>query len=323
MPVASADDVAQLIEAFADLLWPVLVFVAIVMFRSELAALSKRITKLRVPGAEAELDQALDKLQVSAEEAEEATPPRPADRQPKAITVGPGVETDEALPITAATTEAVEDEAGRILDRASNSPRAALMLLAADVERKSREVLSTRGPDAMRAPFHRQLQLMEVSPAVQEAALQFRDVRNRIVHGGVASEEETLRAIDAGLSILRALGRIPHEVNVVIEPKVKCYADAEGKLEHDFEAVLLGAEHPPDGEFQKRAFPYTGPPLPKEEPITWEWKSGGRVFPEAWYHDPATDQLEYGWTSALEFAGRPLPPGQLTNPFWLLTERTR
>jgi len=182
------------------------------------------------------------------------------------------------------------------------------MLLSADIERKSREVLSARNPGATSAPLHRQLALLEVSPAVLRAAQEFRDVRNRIVHGGVASDEETLRAIDAGLSILRTISGIPHELNVVVAPKVECFADADGERRHDFQAVLLGAEHPPTGEFQKRAFPHTGPPLPAGEPVTWEWKSGPS-FPEAWYRDPETDELQYAWTSSLEFAGKPLHPG--------------
>ena len=79
MPSASADDVAHVIEALADLLWPVLAFVAVLMLRSELAALSKRVTRLRAGGAEADLDKALDELQVSAQAAEESTPPKPVE----------------------------------------------------------------------------------------------------------------------------------------------------------------------------------------------------------------------------------------------------
>ena len=99
------------------------------------------------------------------------------------------------------------------------------MVLSAELERKPREVLSTRAPDATGAPLYRQLVLLDVSPSVLRAAEEFRDVRNRIVHGGVASDEETLRAIDAGISILRSISRVPHELNIVIEPKVECFAD--------------------------------------------------------------------------------------------------
>lgn len=309
VPIASADDVAQIIQAVADLAWPVLAFVAIWVFRSELAALSRRLRRLRFGGAEADLDRALDELQVSAQMAEDATPAFPVER--KAVEIGPAVDREEALPVTPRVTRAqdeAQDEAERILERAAASPRAALMLLSADIERKSREVLSTHGPSATTAPFQRQLELMEISPAVLRAAKEFRDVRTRIVHGGAATEEETLRAVDAGIAILRALSRVPHELNSVIEPKVEVFADSAGERRHDFQAVVLGADHPPTGKFTKRAFPHTGPPLPKGEPVTWEWKTG-RVFPESWYRDPETGQLEYGWTQSLEFAGRPLHPG--------------
>jgi hypothetical protein len=188
VPLASADDVAQIIDAVADLLWPVLAFVAVILFRSELASMSKRIRRLRAGNVEAELDQALDRLQASAEQAEQATPPAPVEA-PMTVELEPAEEREEALSVTPST-DAEADEAERILERAAESPRAALMLLAAEIERKAREVLSTRIPDATGAPFHRQLQLLEVSPTAQEAALMFRDVRNRIVHGGVATADE-------------------------------------------------------------------------------------------------------------------------------------
>lgn len=286
--IATTQDVADLLRAVASLAWPAVAFAALLLFRTEFAALLRRLRRGRAAGVELDFGRELSELEQSADDLQEAVPETPA--------VSPEVEP--------ATSEAPEASA-RILDRAAQSPKAALMLLSAELERRSREAVSTRAPDIVRGPWMRQLRVLELSPSVRAAAEEFRLLRNQIVHGGQATDDDALRAIDAGLMILRALERVPHEVNVVIQPKVDCFADADGNQQHDFQAVLLAAEHPPDGEVTERAFPHTGPPLPEGEAVTWEWRSG-RTFPESWYRDPRSGELRYGWTSALEFAGRPL-----------------
>jgi hypothetical protein len=39
--------------------------------------------------------------------------------------------------------------------------------------------------------------------------------------------------------------------------------------------------------------------------VTWEW-SLKKVWPEAWFKNPGTGLVEYGWTSSAEFTGRHL-----------------
>jgi len=51
-----ATDASELIRALADLTWPVMVGVVAWSLRHELPALARRLRRLRVPGAEAELD---------------------------------------------------------------------------------------------------------------------------------------------------------------------------------------------------------------------------------------------------------------------------
>ncbi len=46
----------------------------------------------------------------------------------------------------------------------------------------------------------------------------------RSVHGHTASDDDILRAIDSGVTILRALQAIPHEVNIVYHPGVAIYS---------------------------------------------------------------------------------------------------
>jgi hypothetical protein len=96
-----------------------------------------------------------------------------------------------------------------------------------------------------------------------------------------------------------------HSMHFVAEPKVDCFADAEGEQKHDFQAVLL-ASAGSDG-VEQHAYPHTGPPLPRGSPVTWEWMDQER-FPETWWRHPETGELIYGWTDSMGFDGKPYNP---------------
>jgi hypothetical protein len=50
-------------------------------------------------------------------------------------------------------------------------------------------------------------------------------VRNQLVHGRTASDDDILRAIDSGNTILKAIRSIPHWVKVVQNPGVEIFED--------------------------------------------------------------------------------------------------
>jgi hypothetical protein len=62
---------------------------------------------------------------------------------------------------------------------------------------------------------------------------QFREVRNKLVHGYGADDDDVLRALDSGPRILRALNAIPEEVHVVHVPNVEIFRDPKGERPFD------------------------------------------------------------------------------------------
>ena len=209
---------------------------------------------------DAGINAELSELQVAAREAEQTLP---------------GLESSGERPEVAERLGEVDRLAHETAALAGDQPKAALLNIAAAIERQSREVLSTQQPEARDVSLDQQLHLLDLSPAVRKAADEFQAVRSRIVHGRTASESEVRRAIEIGVELLRTIAGLPHEVNIVSVPKADCYGDAEGRQRHEFQAVVLGAFHGHD--LQERAFPHTADQLPAGEPVSWEWKQG-RTF---------------------------------------------
>ena len=64
-------EAAELIKAIATLLWPILGFVALIIFRVQIAKAISRIKKGKFLGQEVELGEDSEKLRKSATEASE------------------------------------------------------------------------------------------------------------------------------------------------------------------------------------------------------------------------------------------------------------
>ena len=291
------NDVAEIIRALAALAWPVVVGVFLWQFKGELARLLARLQKASGPGFDLEFSEQLDELQRSAEAAAEAVPAIEAGQSADAA--------DDALrPVR------------EIVEEAARSPRAALMLLAAEIERRVRRVAAQRGalwanPDVWRnrPVTSNTLREFDMPQPVLDAVDQFRRVRNRIVHGRHVGEDEIWRAIDSGLMILDALERAPREVNVVYAPRVPLYSDAEGVHEReDVHGVVLKTFHSdtPD-EHQLRIFPTTRDHHREGQLVAWQWNTDTTVaWGESWYRHPDTGQIEYAFSGSAEFIGPPL-----------------
>lgn len=54
-----------------------------------------------------------------------------------------------------------------------------------------------------------------------------------------------------------------------------------------------------------RIFPTTRDDYIKGEILSWEWNMN-RVWGEAWYRDPRTNEIKKAWGQAAEFVGRNL-----------------
>lgn len=286
---------ADLIRAIAALLWPLFAFYALYRFGPDIKNLAARLKKGKLLGQEIELGESLDRLDrtASAVASEVAAVPQlkfgpPAD--------GP----DEG--------EVVQ----RVLAAATQSPKAALLLLASEIEKQLRQLLASLGLLKGRKNLPPQRAFAELDewgglPKHVAASVKlFWDVRNRLVHGHTASDDDILRAIDSGVTILRALQTIPHEVNIVYHPGVAIYTDAECRnLVEDARGVILETVSPGGVTKTRRIFPTTRTHFKKGVRVAWEW-SDERRFGQAWYHDPDTGQIQDAWGGSMEFIGRPL-----------------
>ncbi|HKH64524.1 MAG TPA: hypothetical protein VKA35_03575 [Solirubrobacterales bacterium] len=297
MTVAStATDIAEIARGMASLAWPVVAALFLFLFRKDIGTLMSRIRRAKAVGVDLELDEALDVLQERTEAASERV------RAEAQGSTGEDQRDQAAL---------WSRTVGQVIDDAAKSPVAALIGLSAAIERESREVLSSsageEGPPAWSGSLLRQIERLDLSPGLREAAHEFRIVRNKIVHGQSASPEEALRAVDIGLELLNAIQRIPRQVHRIVAAGLPCFADPEGTVQHPFTAVLVSSTNSADPDSpEEGAFPTTEPerfPQPGEA-VSWEWESG-RVFPESWFRRP-DGEIRYGWSEALEFKGRPL-----------------
>jgi hypothetical protein len=115
-----------------------------------------------------------------------------------------------------------------------------------------------------------------------------------------------LRALDSGLTILRALRAIPHEVHVVYHPGVELFADAELTQQlPNVRGVILESTSPDGATTHLRIFPTTSRHFQKGKRVAWEWHDATTWGP-AWYREPDTGETKQAWHSSAEFIGRHL-----------------
>lgn len=282
------DAVAELIRALAALAWPAVAAFFLWVYKPEVVGLLRRLRRGSVMGQTFELDQDLERLDKRARAAEKAIPPPDTSPTPRAGANYP---------------DAIES----LLADASSSPKLALIALSARLERSIREILaSSQDPNEWEhGSLAQNLRRIELPPDVTAAVGEFRSVRNRIVHGHQASDEDAIRAIDSGLTILRALEAVPREIHVVEHPNVEVFADAKGEHKRpDVHGVVLESRSSNGSGSNRRVFPTTRTHFQKGKSVAWEWSSP--AWSESWYRDPDTGELEYAWTSAMQFVGRHL-----------------
>jgi hypothetical protein len=287
-------DFAELLKGIAAVLWPLVVVVAIIIFRKEVSALLTRLRKAKFLGGELELDESLDRLERTAEALEaEATS---GSQELESPTVGGP---DDIVP--------------KILEEASRSPKVALMLLSAELDRAVRELLASLGGEprsrslSLRKGLEELAQRTSLPDETLPALDQFSEVRNLIVHGrGQVSNDEILRAIDSGLVILKAIRAVPHESHAVHRDNVDLYSDSECKqLREDCKGVTLESLSAGGAITKYRIFPTTRDDYKKGMRVSWEW-NGSSKWGNTWYRDPESGEIKYAWTSSVEFVGRDL-----------------
>jgi hypothetical protein len=203
---STVKDLAELISALASLAWPVIIITAISLFRADLRAFLPRLRKGKFFGIEVELDELQAKT--GAAEAKAELPPVSGSLS---TTLG-----DFQLHATATVgPDLTQDAIEEVLREAGRSPRLGLMLLSSKIERAARELAADTGLDVSRRPGSLHAMIRALVQAEQipfeaaEALNLFNQVRNRIVHGHDADDDEIARAIDSGTRLLRLLLSIP------------------------------------------------------------------------------------------------------------------
>ncbi len=187
------------------------------------------------------------------------------------------------------------------------------MLLARDVESEVRNLFAQTGwiTQNRNMTMSRMMQEAEdrhlVSVGLTSSVRVFWDIRDAVVHAHKpVPEAEILQAIDIGMTVLKMLEGIPHEVHVIYRPGVVLYRDAAASEPYEgIKGLLLKSTSPGGTQIMKRIFPTTRTDYLEGQRVGWEWNLS-RVCGDAWYRDPDDDQVRLAWNGAAEFIGDPL-----------------
>ena len=287
---------AKLIAAIAILAWPTAAVVFMVLFRSEISSLLKRLKAGKFLGQEISLDQSLRTLNEEAESAVESTPALVDGRQAA----------------TGTQLGSLDDPVRRVLDEIPKSPIGALLILGAELERQLRELLWSAGwqHGVRKITITNAIEYLGRTGLVPTRLIGtvrlFLEIRNKILHGYGVTDSDTFRAIDAGISILRAILEIPIEINCVYHPGVEIYADPEGAdIRRDVKGLILETKPPGSGATQKRIFPTSQMHYTQGSRVSWEWNPE-KTIGASWYRNPDSGNIEPAWSESMEFVGRPL-----------------
>lgn len=231
---------SEMISAVADLLWPIIILVIAIMFRDTIRDLAHRLKRGKLLGQELELEKSITQLNIQATASYNTVP----------------------LAMSELEKPSYHDTTEDILKIAAASPTAGLMKLSADIERELRHFTGSGGHHTyvnIRSP--RQVveywQKKGLLPAVVVASTRsFFDVRDNIVHGYSANPKDVMRVIDSGMTILKTLHALPHEVNTVYHTGVDLYADKECKeRRQDVSGIILETLSPGGAVKTKRISP--------------------------------------------------------------------
>lgn len=284
----------ELIIALASLLWPIVTLIIILVFRSDLSALLKRVRKGKILGQEMELDSNVIEFQNAVSEAQEEIPNSDvANEQFKK-------ESDE-----------IDESIKEVLKAANSNAELGIIKLSSVLEREIRVLAGSLGQSSQRrvAATHLFSILVEkgyLPQHITKSLKIFWDLRNRIVHGHEKEDERNIvKVLDIGLVLLKTIKSIPHEINIVYHSGVTIYRDENCEEEIlNAKGLILETTSPGGAEKFKRIFPTTKPEcFIKGKRVSWEWDLS-QVWTKAWYKDPDTGEIKMAWHSAGEFIGR-------------------
>ena len=238
------------------------------------------------------------------------------DKLQKMIEVGASDSPEISRPATNDPTVALvppnEEPISRVLDEVPKSPKGALLILGAELERELRQLLWSSGwiQGVGKATITRSVEhLVELGVLPKHlggSVKAFLDVRNRMLHGYGVTEDEILRAVDLGLTILRAVLAIPNAQNRVYHPGVEVYEDPEcRRARAGVRGIIIETTSPGSSFATYHVYPTRLATFKKGQRVSWEWNMS-MVVGESWYRDVETDAVKLAWSQSAEFVGRNL-----------------
>lgn len=288
------EHLAAILQAIASLAWVAFAFTGLIMFKPEITRALVSLKRGKFFGQEVEFE--LDMLAKSAAATAKEVLELPTD-----VCSVEGTVQDDELDATIKS----------IIREAARSPKVALMTLSAELERQTIRGLATRGmlrgrPFVPLGHAFNELRQYGLPPNLQGSLELFSGVRNKVIHGGTATDDDALRALDSGMTILRALNALPNEINVVDHPGVEVFSNAEcTELIPDIKGIIMETTSPGGVTKTKNIYATTRTGFQKGKRLTWEWNTG-RGWGPAWYRDPETGEIKSAWGASAEFIGRHL-----------------
>ena len=284
------------IAALAKLLWPIVTFILVFLFKRDISGILERLRKGKLFGQEVELDPAIKEFRKSVEEAQVEIPTQPIQKE----VCEPRVEgnTDKDIP--------------EVLEAAKINPELGVIKLSSVLEKEIRILAGCLGalPVVKAVPatqvFRNLIEKGYLPKHTNESLKMFWELRNEIVHGHTPKNDRNiLMVLDVGLVLLNTIKAIPHEVNIVHNPGVDLFKDKECivKLEGS-NGLILETTSPGKASKAFRIYPTKKSSYYVEgKQVTWEWDLSV-VWGKCWYIDPETQEKRIAWESAGEFVGR-------------------
>jgi hypothetical protein len=201
---------------------------------------------------------------------------------------------------------------GRVMAELPRSSKGALLVVGAEIEKEIRTLMWTSGwiKGVKRITITdtaAYLVSLGVVPANLGASVEaFLKIRNPLLHGRGVSDDEVIRGVDIGLTILRAILSVPKEINFVFETGVRLYADAACMTAREgVWGLLLKTQSPGASTFSYRIVPTTRTDYEKNQRLSWEWDLH-KGYEKTWYRKSNTNEIILAWDSSAEFVGRPM-----------------
>lgn len=295
----TAKDVLQLcIELLKAVAWPLVTLTGLLVFRTELKALIRRIKGGKFFGQEVSLGDDLDRLEHDTTAAETAVP-----------LLGPNA----SAPRPEAQAE-TRDEV--LVALTSSMPVVALVQLSSRIEQQLRELLLSAGrlAETRTLSLTPMIAMLYRSKAIPEELAhsleQFTQIRNKIVHGQGVPQTDVERTVASGLRLLEVLTKLPRGTHTVREAGLPLFEDAEGKRPREgVQGVrietTLGLEPTPGSV---RVLP-TRRRFQVGQAVSWACAADER-YGETWIRDAQTGAPERAWKEAALFTGQVLEPAR-------------